>query len=324
MSPVLRPRPSGGSRILGVGSRQPDRVVTNAELCEGLDTSDEWIRQRVGIIERRFADSDESLIDMAVQAGRNALADAGVSPESVDTVIVPNCTMQAQIPNAAARVAHRIGIPDAGAFDLNAGCSGFCYGLAVASDLVRAASARYVLVIGAEKLTDFVDPLDRTTSVIFADGAGAALVGASGTTEIGPVVWGSAGEQAERLRLNENRYVQQAGNTIFRWAITRMPAAAVQALDAVGLTPADMDVLLPHQANLRIIKATEEALRTQGMRDDVIVADDIKYSGNTSAASIPIAFDHLRKESRVKSGDIVVAVAAGAGLTYAGQVFVCP
>lgn len=324
MRPVLRPRPSSGSRILGVGSWQPERVVTNSELSTVLDTSDEWIRQRVGIVERRFAGSNESLVDMAVRAGRNALADAGVRPEAVDAVIVPNCSMQAQIPNAAARVAHRIGIPDAGAFDLNAGCSGFCYGLAVASDLIRAASARYVLVIGAEKLTDFVDPLDRTTAVIFADGAGAVLVGPSRKTEIGPVVWGSAGEQADKLRLNENRYVQQAGNTIFRWAITKMPFAAVEALDAVGLTPADVDVLLPHQANLRIIKATEEALRTQGMRDDVIVADDITRSGNTSAASVPIAFDHMRKESRMKSGDIVVTVAAGAGLTYAGQVFVCP
>ncbi|MEY9988279.1 3-oxoacyl-[acyl-carrier-protein] synthase-3 [Streptomyces sp. V4I8] len=324
MKPNLRSLPPRGSQILGIGSWQPDRVVTNEELSTKLDTSDEWIRQRVGIIERRYADSDETLVDMAVQAGRNALADAGLSPDLVDTVIVPNCSMPAQIPNAAARVAYQVGAHGAGAFDLNAGCSGFCYGLAVGSDLIRAASARYVLVIGAEKLTDFVNPLDRTTAVIFADGAGAVLIGPSKQTEIGPVVWGSAGEQADKLGIDEHGYVQQSGNTIFRWAITKMPSTAIRALDAVGLTVADIDVLLPHQANMRIIKATEAALRTEGLRDDVTIADDIQYSGNTSAASVPIALDHLRKQSRMKSGDIVVTVAAGAGLTYAGQVLVWP
>jgi len=299
-------------------------VVTNEELSTKLDTSDEWIRQRVGIVERRYAQADESLVDMAVRAGKNALLDAGISPDLVDTVIVSNCTMPAQIPNAAARVAYQIGAHGAGAFDLNAGCSGFCYGLAVGSDLIRAASSRYALVIGAEKLTDFVNPLDRTTAVIFADGAGAVLIGPSKQTHIGPVVWGSAGEHADTLRINEEGYVQQSGSTVFRWAITKMPSAAVGALDAVGLTAKSADVLLLHQANLRIIKATEKTLRAEGLRDDVIVADDIQHSGNTAAASIPIALDHMRKQSQLKSGDIVVAVAAGAGLTYAGQVLIAP
>lgn len=312
------------TRVMGIGSTQPERVVTNDDLAKVMDTNDQWIRERVGIIERRFADKDESLVDMAVTAGRNALADAGVEPSDVDTVIVPNCTMPSPIPNAAAQVADRIGVKKAGAFDLNAACAGFCYGLGVASDLIRAGSARHVLVIGAEKLTDWVDPTDRANAIIFADGAGAAVVGPSEEPRIGPVAWGSAGDLADLIYMRDHRYLTQEGQSVFRWATTQIAPIALRALEVAGLQPADVDVLVPHQANLRIVDAIAKKLRAKGARDDMVIADDIKYSGNTSSASIPLALDHMRKEGTVKTGDVVLMVGFGAGLSYAGQVIICP
>jgi 3-oxoacyl-[acyl-carrier-protein] synthase-3 len=307
-----------------VGSSQPDRVVTNDDLSAVIETSDQWIRDRVGIVERRFADKDLELVDMAVTAGSNALADAGVDPADVDTVIVPNCTMRTQIPNAAAQVADRIGIKAAGAFDLNAACAGFCYGLAVASDLVRSGSAGKVLVIGAEKLTDQVDPADRANAIIFADGAGAALVGPSDEPGIGPVAWGSAGDLVDTIYMRDERYIYQEGQSVFRWATTKIAPIALHALELAGLEPSDVDVLIPHQANLRIVEAIAKRLRAKGARDDMIVADDIRYSGNTSSASIPLALDHMRADGRAKPGDVVLMVGFGAGLSYAGQVVICP
>lgn len=313
-----------GSRILGVGSFQPERIVTNDDLSKIMETDDQWIRDRVGIIERRFADKDESLVDMAVKAGVNALADAGVDPSEVDTVIVPNCTMPSLIPNAAAQVADRIGIKAPGAFDLNAACAGFCYGVGVASDLIRAGSAGKVLVIGAEKLTDSVDPTDRANAIIFADGAGAALIGGSDTAGIGPVTWGSAGDLVDLIHMREQRYIYQEGQAVFRWATTQIAPIALRALELAGLSPSDVDVLIPHQANLRIVEAIAKRLRAKGAREEMVVADDIRYSGNTSSASIPLALDHMRKAGTAKPGDVVLAVGFGAGLSYAGQAFICP
>ncbi|EOD64203.1 beta-ketoacyl-ACP synthase III [Amycolatopsis vancoresmycina] len=315
---------SRGSRVLGVGSYQPAKIVTNDDLSQTMDTNDEWIQTRVGIVERRFAEKDELLTDMAVAAGTAALADARVDPSEVDTVILPNCTMPTLIPNAAAQVAARIGIPSPGAFDLNAACAGFCYGLGVASDLIRAGSAKKVLVIGAEKLTDSVDPVDRANAIIFADGAGAAVVGPSDEPGIGPVSWGSAGDLVDLIYMRDEKYIYQEGQSVFRWATTKIAPIAMQALEAAGLKPSDVDVLIPHQANLRIVEAIAKKLRANGARDDMVVADDIKYSGNTSSASIPLALDHMRKAGTAKSGDVVLAVGFGAGLSYAGQAFLCP
>jgi 3-oxoacyl-[acyl-carrier-protein] synthase-3 len=312
------------TRILGVGSYQPNQVVTNDDLSKTMETNDQWIRDRVGIIERRFAEKDELLVDMAVAAGTNALTDAGVDPSEVDTVIVPNCTMPSPIPNAAAQVADRIGIKAAGAFDLNAACAGFCYGLGVASDLIRAGSAHKVLVIGAEKLTDVVDPVDRANAIIFADGAGAAVVGPADEPGIGPVAWGSAGDLVETISMRDHRYIHQEGQSVFRWATTQIAPIAFQALELAGLAPSDVDALIPHQANLRIVEAIAKKLRAKGAREDMVVADDIKYSGNTSSASIPLALDHMRKAGTVKTGDVVLMVGFGAGLSYAGQVIICP
>lgn len=312
------------TRILGIGSFQPEKVVTNDDLSQLMDTNDQWIRDRVGIIERRFADKDELLVDMAVTAGERAMADAGVEPSDVDTVIVPTCTMPSPIPNAAAQVADRLGIKAAGAFDLNAACAGFCYGLGVASDLIKAGSAGRVLVIGAEKLTDVVEPVDRANAIIFADGAGAAVVGPSDEAEIGPVVWGSAGDLVDTIYMRDHRYIHQEGQAVFRWATTKIAPVALDAVTAAGLEPSDIDVLIPHQANLRIVEAIAKRLRAKGARDDMVVADDIKYSGNTSSASIPMALDHMRAAGRVSRADVVLAVGFGAGLSYAGQVFIAP
>ncbi|MBB4685209.1 beta-ketoacyl-ACP synthase III [Amycolatopsis jiangsuensis] len=315
---------AAGARILGFGSHQPDKVVTNDDLSQLMDTNDQWIRDRVGIIERRFAEKDELLVDFAVAAGTAALADAGVEPSEVDTVILPNCTMPSQIPNAAAQVAARIGIPSPGAFDLNAACAGFCYGLGLASDLIRAGSAKKVLVIGAEKLTDWIEPTDRANAIIFADGAGAAVVGAAGEPGIGPVVWGSAGDLVDLIYMREHKFIYQEGQSVFRWATTQIAPIALRALEAAGVQPSEVDVLVPHQANLRIVESIAKKLRAKGAREDLLVADDIRYSGNTSSASIPLALDHMRRAGTVKSGDVVLAVGFGAGLSYAGQVFVLP
>ena len=323
--PTLRQKQGpSATRIVGVGSFQPERVVTNDDLSQIMETNDQWIRDRVGIVERRFAEKDELLVDMAVTAGSNALADAGVDPSEVDTVIVPNCTMPSQIPNAAAQVADRIGIKAPGAFDLNAACAGFCYGLGVASDLIRAGSAGKVLVIGAEKLTDSVDPTDRANAIIFADGAGAALVAQSDEPGIGPVAWGSAGDLVDTIYMRDQRYIDQEGQSVFRWATTQVAPIALRALELAGLEPSDVDVLIPHQANLRIVEAIAKKLRVKGAREDMAVADDIRYSGNTSSASIPLALDHMRKAGTAKPGDLVLAVGFGAGLSYAAQAFICP
>ncbi|MBN6033297.1 beta-ketoacyl-ACP synthase III [Amycolatopsis sp. 195334CR] len=312
------------TRILGVGSFQPEKIVTNDDLSQLMDTSDQWIRDRVGIIERRFAEKDELLVDMAVTAGSRAVADAGLEPSQVDTLILPNCTMPTLIPNAAAQVAERIGASQAGAFDLNAACAGFCYGLGVASDLVRSGSSKYALVIGAEKLTDSVDPTDRANAIIFADGAGAAVVGAADEPGIGPVAWGSAGDLVDTIYMREGKYIYQEGQSVFRWATTQIAPIALRALELAGVEPSDVDVLIPHQANLRIVEAIAKKLRAKGAREDMVVADDIRYSGNTSSASIPLALDHMRTAGTVKSGDVVLMVGFGAGLSYAGQVVICP
>ena len=232
--------PAAGARIISLGDYQPANVVTNDELAARIDTSDEWIRSRVGIIDRRFAGPDETVVDMAVAAGGKALAGSGLSPADIDLVIVATCSTESPIPNASAVVAHRLGIVAPGAYDLNAACAGFCYALANASDAVRAGSARHVLVIGAEKMTAWVDPDDRATCIIFADGAGAAVVGPVPDGEpdgIGPVVWGSAGDLAPNIVIaDRNSYLYQEGQAVFRWATTAMHPIAAQACERAGIT----------------------------------------------------------------------------------------
>ncbi len=329
---TLRPTAgTPGARVLGWGSSQPPRVVTNDELAERVDTNDEWIRDRVGIISRRIADPETKLVEIAADAGSKAVADAGLSPADVDAIIVATCTMTNQMPNAAAQVGTRIGLSAPGAFDVNTACAGFCYGLGIASDLVRAGSSRHVLVIGAEKLSDWLDWDDRATCIIFADGAGAAVVGPAATVEeigVGPLVWGSDGSQHQLIRILEepgkSGSIHQEGQAVFRWATTQIAPIALRAIERAGLAPEDIDVFIPHQANLRIIDAVAKRLRKDGARDDMRVAQDIVHSGNTSSASIPLAIDHMRAAGQISRGDVMLLVGFGAGLCYASQVVICP
>ena len=328
MTPLRTAQAAAGARLLGLGSTQPENVVTNDDLAQRMDTNDQWIRERVGIQSRRIAEEGTLLVDMAAEAGARAVKDSGLAPTEIDTVIVATCTMPNGIPNAAAQTAERIGIPAPGAFDLNAACAGFCYGMGTGADLVRAGSARNVLVIGAEKLSDWIDWSDRSTAIIFADGAGAAVLGPAAdeaSVGVGPLAWGSAGDMAQTIRVNpDTNALYQEGQAVFRWATTKIAPIALKAVELAGITPADIDVFVPHQANLRIVEAVAKRLRAAGARDDMVVADDIVHSGNTSSASIPLALDHMRAAGRVRSGDTVLLVGFGAGLSYAGQVVVCP
>jgi 3-oxoacyl-[acyl-carrier-protein] synthase III len=325
----LRTAPAvAGARLLGLGSTQPENVVTNDDLAQRMETNDQWIRERVGIQSRRIAEKDTLLVDMAAEAGSRAVKDAGLAPTEIDTVIVATCTMPNGIPNAAAQTAERIGIPAPGAFDLNAACAGFAYGIGTAADLVRSGSSRHVLVIGAEKLSDWMDWTDRSTAIIFADGAGAAVVGPAiddASVGIGPLTWGSAGDMAQTIRINaDTNALFQEGQAVFRWATTKIAPVALKAIELAGLAPEDIDVLVPHQANLRIVEAVAKRLRKAGAREDMVVADDIVHSGNTSSASIPLALDHMRADGRVRPGDVALLVGFGAGLSFAGQVVLVP
>jgi 3-oxoacyl-[acyl-carrier-protein] synthase-3 len=315
---------SPGARIVGIGSAQPERVVSNEELSKRVDTNDEWIRKRVGIVNRRIAGPEQTLVDLASEAAGKAVADAGLGPSDIDSVLIATCSMPNTVPHAASQVAERIGITAPGAFDLNAACAGFCYGLATASDMVRAGSAHNVLVVGAEKLSDRTDWEDRGTCVIFADGAGAVVVGPAAQPAIGPVAWGSAGDLYDAIGTTDRGFLYQQGQTVYRWASSKIGPIALRAVELAGLQPSDVDVFIPHQANLRIVEAIARQLHKAGARPDLVVADDIVESGNTSSASIPLALDHMRAAGRVRSGDVMLFVGFGAGLTYAGQVAICP
>ena len=289
--PARSPR---GARSLSFGDYQPANVVTNDDLAARIDTSDEWIRSRVGIVSRRFAGPDETVADMAVAAGGKALAGSGLSPADIDLVIVATCSTESPIPNVSAVVAHRLGIVAPGAYDLNAACAGFCYALANASDSVRAGSARHVLVIGAEKMTAWIDSTDRSTCIIFADGAG-SRGGRPG-----------AGRRARRDRpggVGQRRATwprtsssRTATPTCIRRArrcsagpprpCTRSRA---QACERAGVTVGELSAFVPHQANLRIIESIARKLGVPRER----VADDIVHAGNTSSASIPLALSRM-------------------------------
>jgi 3-oxoacyl-[acyl-carrier-protein] synthase-3 len=321
---------AASARVLAFGGYQPARIVTNDELAASVETSDEWIRSRVGIASRRLAGPDESVADMAVAASGKALAGSGLSPADIDLVIVATCTPEVMIPNTAAIVARRLGIAAPGAYDLNAACAGFCYALAAASDAVRAGSAKYVLVIGAEKLSQWVDWTDRATCIIFADGAGAAVVGPgepedgpAGEAEgmIGPVVWGSDGDMADKIFIKDrNSFIVQEGQAVFRWATTALHPVARQACAEAGVDPGELAVFVPHQANLRIIEALARKIGAPQAK----VATDIVTAGNTSSASIPLALARMIERGELASGDKALLIGFGAGVCYAAQVITLP
>jgi 3-oxoacyl-[acyl-carrier-protein] synthase III len=319
--------------VLGIGSYRPSRIVPNADIIEAIDSSDEWIQQRSGIKQRRWAAPEETVQLMSVGAARQALEHANVAPEQIECVIVATVTHLLQTPAIATAIAYELGTDQAAAFDISAACAGFCHGLALADQMVRGGGARYALVIGVERLSDLTDTGDRGTAFIFADGAGAAVVGPSETPGIGPVVWGSDGEQFDLIRQNEDwrdalaaekpelPHLTMQGNPVFRWASFTMAKVAQQALDRAGIAPDDLDVFVPHQANMRIIDAMARAMK---LPERVAVARDIAEQGNTSAASIPLALDRMIEEGQAHSGDTALLIAFGAGLAYAAQVITVP
>jgi 3-oxoacyl-[acyl-carrier-protein] synthase-3 len=324
---------SAHARILGIAGYRPSRVVTNAEICERIDSSDEWIRTRSGIIERRFAEPHETVQMMSVEASKKALERADIAPGQLDCVIVATVSHLMQTPAVATLIADEIGAGPAPAFDISAACAGFSHGVGLAADMVRSGSAKYVLVIGVERLSDITDPTDRGTAFIFADGAGAAVIGPSDVEGIGPIVWGSDGSKYDFIRqiqswddvlgmeTPEMPTLRMDGNPVFRWASFEMAKVAREALDRAGVAIEDLDVFVPHQANMRITDAMARALR---LPEDVVIARDIAYQGNTSAASIPLAAAALLESGEATSGQTALFIAFGAGLSYAAQVVTLP
>ncbi|MEV7613754.1 ketoacyl-ACP synthase III [Streptomyces sp. NPDC089799] len=334
MSKIKPAKGSPYARILGVGGYRPTRVVPNDVILETIDSSDEWIRSRSGIQTRHWASPEETVAAMSVEASGKALADAGVSPEQIGAVIVSTVSHFKQTPAVATEIADRIGAGRPAAFDISAGCAGFGYGLTLAKGLVVEGSAEYVLVIGVERLSDLTDLEDRATAFLFGDGAGAVVVGPADEPAIGPTVWGSEGDKSETIKQTVpwDQYrgdaagekfpaITQEGQAVFRWAVFEMAKVAQQALDAAGITADDLDVFIPHQANMRII---DSMVKTLKLPEHVTVARDVETTGNTSAASIPLAMERLLATGAAKSGDTALVIGFGAGLVYAATVVTLP
>lgn len=313
-----------GSRIVALGHYQPPKVLTNDDLAALVDTDDEWIRTRVGIRTRHVAE-DETLVDLATEAAQKALANSGRTAAEIDLVVVATCTAIERSPNTAAAVAARLGVRSPAAYDINTVCSGFSYALATADHAIRAGAARRAVVVGAERMSDTLDWTDRSTCVIFGDGAGAAVVEAQedgAEPGIGPVVWGSEPERGDAVVITGwDPVISQQGQSVFRWATTQLAPLARQACERAGIDPAELKGFVPHQANLRIIDAIAGKL---GLGEDAVVARDVVHSGNTSAASIPLAFSKLVERGELSPGDPVLLFGFGGGLAYAGQVVRCP
>ncbi|GAU69535.1 3-oxoacyl-[acyl-carrier-protein] synthase [Streptomyces sp. NBRC 110611] len=310
-----------GSRVVALGHYQPSKVLTNEDLSAMVDTSDEWIRTRVGIRTRRIAADDETVDHMAARAAEKALANAGMDAAEIDLVIIATCTAWDRSPNMAARVARRLGMPGPVALDLSVACSGFTHALTTADSLIRAGTATKALVVGAEKLSAFTDWTDRTTCVLVGDGAGAVVLTASEEPGVAPPVWGSVPEMSEVVRIEGDpaRFAQD-GQRVFRWATTVLPDIARSACDKAGVTPEDLAAVVLHQANLRIIEPVARKIGAV----DAIVARDVVESGNTSAASIPIALSKLLERAEITPGAPILLFGFGGGMAYAGQVIRCP
>jgi 3-oxoacyl-[acyl-carrier-protein] synthase-3 len=331
-------RPSKGAphaRILGVGGYRPTRVVPNEVILEHIDSSDEWIRTRSGIASRHWAGPDETVAEMSLSAAGKAIADAGIAPSDIDAVIVATVSHFKQTPAVATEIAHRIGAGTPAAFDISAGCAGFTYGLTLAKSMIVGGAASMVLVIGVERLSDLTDLEDRSTAFLFGDGAGAVIVGPSAEPAIGPTVWGSEGDKSETIKQTVSweayrnadpgdvRFpaITQEGQAVFRWAVFEMAKVAQEALDAAGITAGELDVFIPHQANMRIIDSMVKTLKLPG---HVAVARDVETTGNTSAASIPLAMERLLASGQARSGDTALVIGFGAGLVYAATVVTLP
>ena len=332
MATLMQTNPIQYTKIYGLGAARGNLVVDNDAIAGPIDSSDEWIRQRTGIVTRRRAAKDQSLMDMAVQASKEAISKAGIDPSEIGTVILATITFPYQTPSGAALLAELVGTNKAAAYDISAACAGYCYGIAQADALVRSGVAKYVLVVGAEKLSDFIDPADRSISFLLGDGAGAAIVGPSDHPGISQTVWGSDGANWDKVGMTGSLVdfrdhkiawptLVQEGQSVFRWAVWEMVKVAKEALRLAGLKPEELSALVTHQANIRII---DEFAKQLEIPDSVVVAKDIIETGNTSAASIPLAMHRLLSEGQVKSGGYALQIGFGAGLAFAAQVVELP
>lgn len=316
------PRTLVGASLTGLGAHRPALRVDNTAVAERIGSSDEWIRERSGIVTRGVAGPDESVVDMGTAAAAKALAAAGVDASDVGLVLLATCSMPGPLPGGAPEVAYRLGAVHAGASDVGAGCAGFAYAVSLAADTVRTGTAEHVLVVGSEKLQPMVDHDDRGTAFLFGDGAGAVVVSRSQTDGIGPVVWTHDGDQHARLVIDGSPpRLSMEGRAVFRWATTRLPDLCRRACEAAGVALEDLAAFVPHQANLRI---TESVAAKLALPDSVAIARDIRDSGNTSAASVPLALDRLLELGQVAPGDAALLVGFGAGLTAAAQVVLVP
>ena len=319
--------------LLSVAAYRPQRVVTNDEICRTIDSSDEWIYSRTGIKTRRFAGPDESALTMAREAGRRACDAASLPGAVIDAVIVATSTNFRNTPPCAPQVATAVGAQGVPAFDIAAGCAGFGYALGVAADMIRGGSARHILVVGSEKLSDAIDMSDRSNAFIFADGAAAVVVGPTAQQGIGPTISGSDGEQSGAIvqdyswiDYTENPsgprpFLRMEGQTVFRWAAFQMADVGRRAIEAAGVTVDDIEAFIPHQANGRINELLAKGLE---LNPETVIAQDIQDTGNTSAASIPLAMDTLLSTGAVKPGALALLLGYGAGLAYAAQVIRLP
>ena len=318
---------------MSLGAARGDTVVTNDDIAGPIDSSDEWIRQRTGIIERRRSSAQQSALDLATKASKEAIERAGIAPSEVGAVIVATISNSVQTPSLAALLADTVGATPAAAYDVSAACAGYTYGIAQADALIRAGVARYVLVVGAEKLSDFAKPTDRSISFLLGDGAGAAIVGPSESVGIGPTVWGSDGSKWDSVGMDrpfkeafddpegEFPTLRQDGQVVFRWAVWEMAKVAQQALEESGIAAGELTAFVPHQANMRII---DEFAKQLGLPDTVLIARDIETTGNTSAASIPLAMHRLLEEHPEASGGYALQIGFGAGLVFGAQVVILP
>ncbi|GAB3043742.1 ketoacyl-ACP synthase III [Parafrigoribacterium mesophilum] len=320
------------TRIYSLGAARGDLTVTNDDIIGPINSSDEWIRQRTGIITRKRASAGMLAVDLATTAALEAIEKSGVPANEIDLVLCATISNVQQTPSMAAVVADAVGSNPAAAYDVNAACAGYSYAIAQADALIRSGAAHYALVIGAEKLSDVVDPTDRTISFLLGDGAGAAVVGPSETPGISPTVWGSDGSKADAVGMNatlvdfrdgkaEWPTLRQEGQTVFRWAVWGMAKVAARALEAAGVTGADLAAFIPHQANMRIIDEFAKLLK---LPDSVVIARDIETTGNTSSASIPLAAHRLLEEHPELSGGLALQIGFGAGLVFGAQVVVLP
>ncbi|MDQ0215672.1 3-oxoacyl-[acyl-carrier-protein] synthase-3 [Oikeobacillus pervagus] len=297
--------------IIGMGRFVPETVVTNADLEKRMDTTDEWIRTRTGIEERRIAGDEIDTSDMAFEAAKKAIEDSGIKPEEIDLILVATVTPDQSFPSVSCMIQDRLGAKNAAAMDISAACSGFMYGLATAKQFIMTETYKYVLVVGVEKLSKITDWNDRNTAVLFGDGAGAAIVGpVSEGRGILAFELGADGSGGKHLYFDE--FIQMNGREVFKFAVRQMGEASVRVIEKAGLSKDDVDFLIPHQANIRIMESSRQRLNLPEEK----MSKTVNRFGNTSAASIPISLVEEIQNGKVKDDDVVVMVGFGGGLTW--------